>query len=76
MSIVPIITAKQMLTLLARAGFVILRQAGSHIRLMHPITRKTTTVSLHGGDLSRPMIMTIIKQAGISVSQFLKLIRK
>jgi len=76
MSIIPIITAKQLLSVLLKTGFQIARQKGSHIRLENIITKKSTTVPLHTGDLSRKMISQILKQAGVSVSDFLKILGK
>lgn len=76
MSIIPIITAKQILLLLLKAGFKIIGQKGSHIRLEHPITGKQTTVAMHAKDLSRGLITKILKQAEISVQEFLRLLGK
>ena len=73
MSIIPILTARQILLLLLKAGFKIIGQKGSHIRLEHPITGKQTTVAMHARDLSRSLITRILKQAGISVQEFLRL---
>lgn len=76
MSIIPIIRAVQLLAVLARAGFVVVRQAGSHIRLKNYRTGRVTTVPVHSKDLTKKMTSTILKQAGISVSDFLKLLKK
>lgn len=73
MSIVPVVSAERLLTLLLRAGFLMMRQKGSHIRLQHPITGKATTIPLHAGDLTRRLQMKILKQAGISGEEFKKL---
>lgn len=75
MSIIPIITVKQLLSVLLKAGFKMIRQKGSHIRLIHPITGRATTLAMHAGDLSRRMIMKILKQAGISAKDFLKFLK-
>ena len=75
MSIIPIIRATQMLAVLLKAGFVIVRQAGSHVRLKNYATGKATTVALHSKDLTRKTITTILKQAEISVETFLKLLK-
>jgi len=75
MSIIPIVRAIQPLAVLARAGFVVVRQTGSHIRLKNYRTGRTTTIPIHSKDLTRKMTSTILKQAGISVSKFLKLLK-
>ncbi len=76
MSIIPIITPGQILLLLFRAGFKIIGQKGSHIRLENPLTGKQTTVAMHAKDLSRSLITMILKQAGISIQAFLRLLGK
>lgn len=75
MSIIPILKPKQMLAILLKAGFKIVGQKGSHIRLKHPFTNKATTVALHNTDFSRKMISQILKQAGLTISEFLKLLK-
>ena len=73
MSRVPVVSAERLLTILLRAGFFMVRQKGSHIRLEHPATRKATTIPLHASDLTRKLQMKILKQAGISGENFRKL---
>lgn len=74
MSIVPIISARKLLSTLLRAGFRVLRQKGSHIRLMHPITKRGTTIPLHVGDMPRGLLLEILKQAGVPLRVFLKIL--
>ncbi len=76
MSIVPIVSIARMVAVLLAAGFKVLRQKGSHRFFQHPITKKVTMVAIHPGDLNRTAIKTILKQAGISVDEFLRFIRK
>jgi predicted RNA binding protein YcfA (HicA-like mRNA interferase family) len=76
MSIIPIVNARKLLLILLRAGFRIIRQKGSHIRLTHPITKRSTTIPMHVGDLSRGLLMEIIKQAGLPLRVFLRLLGK
>ena len=75
MSIIPILTPARLLTILLRAGFKVIRQKGSHIRLSHPMSGRTTTIAMHAKDLSRDMIIKIMKQAGLSVKDFLALLK-
>jgi predicted RNA binding protein YcfA (HicA-like mRNA interferase family) len=44
----PSITAKELLSALAKAGFFEVRQKGSHVRLQHPDGR-VVTVPVHQG---------------------------
>lgn len=76
MSILPILTPRELLMILLRAGFKIVRQRGSHIWLEHLVLRRTTMIAMHPKDLSRKMIAKIIKHAGLSVSEFLRLLKK
>jgi predicted RNA binding protein YcfA (HicA-like mRNA interferase family) len=57
-----------------RAGFVFDRQAkGSHEIWWNPQTRTRTTVPHHPGDLSEGTLRAILRQAGLSIDEFLKL---
>lgn len=76
MSIIPILTPSELLLVLLKAGFKIIRQKGSHIRITHPVTGKSTTIAMHAKDFSRGMTLKILNQAGISTKEFLKLLGK
>ena len=76
MSIVPILTPKKLLAILLKAGFYIVRQKGSHIWITHPVTKRGTTIAMHTKDFSRKMFATILKQAGISIKDFLNMLKK
>ena len=65
---------KEMVAALKRAGFVEHHQAGSHLYLWHPTEQRMTTVSMHSKDLPRPVMKKILKQAGLSESEFRKLL--
>ena len=59
---------------LRRAGFVFDRRAkGSHEIWWNPQTRARTTVPRHPGTLPRGTLRAILRQAGISVNEFMKL---
>ena len=73
MSIIPILAAREVLRRLLRAGFRIVSQKGSHIKLFNSISGRRTEIPMHPGDLGRKLITKILKQAGISVKNFLGL---
>jgi len=73
MSELPVISARETLQRLLKAGFVVVSQKGSHIKLWHPITDRRTGVPLHPGDLGRNLLRKILKQAGISTKEFTEL---
>ncbi|MBI4308269.1 MAG: type II toxin-antitoxin system HicA family toxin [Chloroflexi bacterium] len=67
-------TAEDVLRKLRRAGFVFDRQAkGSHEVWWNPHTRVRTTVPRHPGALSEGTVRAIVKQAGLTVEEFLEL---
>ncbi|MEK7480685.1 MAG: type II toxin-antitoxin system HicA family toxin [Patescibacteria group bacterium] len=76
MSIVPSVKAKEIIAVLLKAGFKIVRQSGSHIRFQHKqdATRQTG-VPYHNVDVPRWLVREIMRQAKISVKEFLKLLR-
>ena len=76
MSIIPILKPARLLAVLLKAGFKIIRQKGSHIRIAHPVTKKATTIAMHAKDFSRGMTIKILDQADVSIKEFLKLLGK
>ena len=76
MAKLPVLTASEIISGLKKAGFVFDRQAkGSHEIWYNPITRKRTTVPNHPGiDIRKGTLKAILREAGISVEEFLDLI--
>lgn len=70
MSRLPTLTAKEVVKALQKTGFQIDHQRGSHIVLLHSETHRRTVVPMHTGDLPRPLLKAIIKQAGLSEDEF------
>jgi len=62
---------------LRRAGFVVDRIVGSHHVLTHPGSpSRTVVVPFHSGrDLKPGTLRSIVRQAGLSVSDFMDLLR-
>jgi predicted RNA binding protein YcfA (HicA-like mRNA interferase family) len=59
---------------LKKAGFAFDRQAaGSHEIWYNTSTNRYTTIPNHPGNLPEGTVRAIIKQAGLSVEQFLRL---
>lgn len=73
MSIIPILSAREVLRRLLRAGFRVIVQKGSHIKLFNSITGRRTEIPMHPGDLGRKLLMKILRQAGVSIDKFLRL---
>lgn len=75
MGFLPVIRASRLIPVLVRAGFRIMRQAGSHVHLEHVLNKvHKVTVPMHNKDLPPKTLLSILKQAGISIKEFLKLI--
>ncbi len=70
---VPSLNAKDILDALQRAGFVIMRQNGSHIILQRISTHQTAVVPRHN-PVSKGTLRSIIRQADMTVEEFLLLL--
>jgi predicted RNA binding protein YcfA (HicA-like mRNA interferase family) len=72
----PIIKGHEVLRVLLKAGFYIHHQSGSHARLFHkerPELR--VTIPVHKKDLPEKTLRSILKQADIKDTEFLKLMK-
>ena len=71
----PVVTARKVVATLQRAGFYVHHQVGSHAQLKHPDRPDLrVTVPIHARDLPRPVLKNILRQAELSVDQFIKLL--
>ena len=68
MSKLPVISGKDVIKVLAKIGYYIRGQTGSHIHLRHP-ERQALTIPNHK-EIARGTLRTIIKQAGLTVEEF------
>ncbi|MBI4117086.1 MAG: type II toxin-antitoxin system HicA family toxin [Parcubacteria group bacterium] len=77
MSILPMLGATVIIRALLRAGFLVLRQRGSHVFLRHKFDpARYATVPKHSRDISRKDLASILRQSKISVEEFLRLLGK
>jgi predicted RNA binding protein YcfA (HicA-like mRNA interferase family) len=71
----PALRAKVVIAALERAGFVVDRVSGSHYILRHPgRAGLRVTIAWHGKDLKPKTLRAIIKQAGLTEAEFLRLL--
>jgi predicted RNA binding protein YcfA (HicA-like mRNA interferase family) len=71
----PAIQPKRLIRALERAGFVVHHVTGSHYILKHPTKPGVrVTVPFHNRDLKRGTLQSIVKQAGFTNEEFLKLL--
>ena len=73
MSKLPIILGSECVKALEKIGFVVDRQRGSHIILVREEPRTTISVPDHK-ELDRGTLRGIIRQAGLSVDEFIELL--
>lgn len=68
----PVLRASEVVQALKRAGFIEMRQRGSHLRLKRG--NLAVTVPMHTGDLSMPVLRSILRQAQMTDDEFLELL--
>lgn len=75
MAELPALTARQVIKVLSRIGFLRLRQKGSHLVLINPKTKVRTVVPVHSGKtIKKPLLRAIIRDAGLTDQGFKKLL--
>ena len=71
----PVVTARELIRVLRRLGFVQTRSRGSHRRFEHPDGRKTTVPVHRGRDIPRGLLRQIIViDVGITMGEFVDLL--
>lgn len=66
----PILKPRELIAALEKAGFGIVRQKGSHVRLQHEDGR-VVTVPVHAGqDIGRGLLRKILRDAELSRDEF------
>ena len=74
MSRLPTLTGHEVVRALERAGFEVVRQRGSHVRLRHPDDRVTTVPMDRGQDVGRGLLRKILRDAELTRDAFLRLL--
>ncbi len=71
----PVVSGEETIKALSKAGFRAVRQKGSHVRMEKRVEGRTikVTVPLHPS-LKKGTLRIILKQAGLSVEEFVKLL--
>lgn len=70
---IPSLTSKELVRKFKKIGYIEDRQKGSHIILYHPKLKRRIVVPMHIKDLPRGTLHAIIKQAGLTKEEFVKL---
>jgi predicted RNA binding protein YcfA (HicA-like mRNA interferase family) len=74
-SVLPVLSGRACVKILSHAGFYFKRQEGSHITLRRDEPFAQLVVPDHK-TLDRGTLRSIIRQSGLSVDQFLELMKK
>ena len=69
----PSVRAAAVIRALERGGFLRKRQRGSHVFMANGLDR-STSVPMHRGDIPGPLLHAILRQAGLSVEEFVALL--
>ena len=70
----PALRPQQVVRVLEKAGWQVHRQRGSHVSMHKQGVAFLITVPLHRRDLPRGTLRDIIKDAGLTVEEFLELL--
>lgn len=73
----PLVSGKEVIKALSKAGFQTVGRKGSHIRLKKktPIKTYIVIVPLHP-EIKRGTLKSILRQAGLTTNEFIKLLRR
>jgi predicted RNA binding protein YcfA (HicA-like mRNA interferase family) len=74
LSKIPLLSAHEIIKILAHFGFKPLRQTGSHIHLVHDENRRLVTVPNHK-EIAVGTLLSILKQANIEREEFLNYLK-
>ena len=67
----PVLKPKQVVAALEKAGFEVRRQTGSHVIMYKSGIRHPISIPLHPRDLPKGTLRAIIRQAGLTIEEFL-----
>ncbi len=72
----PVLSGKEVIKVLSKIGFQIIRQRGSHVILVRYLNRKkkAVVVPMHK-EIDKGTLLEIIRQAGLTKEEFLGLLK-
>ncbi len=73
MSRLPVLSGKELIKILQKAGFEVRRQKGSHVILVRESIKKAVVVPLHN-EIDKGTLIEIIRQSGITREEFVELL--
>lgn len=69
-SIIPILSAKEVVKALKKLGFLKVSQKGSHAKYKNILTHRICIVPMHG-QVARGTLVSILQQADLELQEFL-----
>ncbi len=70
----PSVRSQELIRVLERAGWEVQRQRGSHVSLKKQGVPFIVTIPMHRRDLPRGTLAAIIKDAGLTIDEFISLL--
>jgi predicted RNA binding protein YcfA (HicA-like mRNA interferase family) len=70
----PVLRPRQVVAALRRAGFFVHHQTGSHAILKNTSSPRRVTVPMHNRDLKPGTLRAIVREAGMTVDEFVALL--
>ncbi len=70
----PVLKPKEIVAALEKAGFEVRRHTGSHVIMYKSGFRRPISIPQHPRDLPKGTIRAIIREAGLTVKEFMKLL--
>jgi len=71
----PVLKATELIRALERAGFQVIRQKGSHVRMKHPDGRVVTVPVHPGQDIGRGLLRKVIRDAELTRDELVALLK-
>jgi predicted RNA binding protein YcfA (HicA-like mRNA interferase family) len=77
MSVIPIRPPREIIRAFCKIGYEVARQKGSHVRLKHPRDPRRRPLSIPNHHIVKPGLLSkAIKQAGLTVDEFIELLKQ
>ncbi len=70
----PSLKPKDVVRALKKVGFEEHRQTGSHLMMVHRGERRLIPVPIHAREMKRGLLVSIVKQAGLTQKEFIDLL--
>lgn len=70
MSKLPVLKPKEVIKKYEKLGFLVDRQSGSHLILLHPKTKRRAVIPHHLKDLKIGTLSAILRESGIGREEF------